>query len=66
MSLLELLNLQGFIIVCAIFIPLERLFALHKDQRIFRKDWWNDLLYVFVNKLFIQAGLLVSIPRSQK
>ena len=61
MSLLELLNLQGFIIVCAIFIPLERLFALHKEQRIFRKGWWNDLIYVFVNKLFIQAGLLVII-----
>ena len=61
MRLLELFNLQGFIVVCAIFIPLERLFALHKEQKIFRKGWWNDLIYVFVNKLFIQAGLLVII-----
>jgi sterol desaturase/sphingolipid hydroxylase (fatty acid hydroxylase superfamily) len=61
MDLLSLLNLQGFIVVCAIFVPLERLFALHKDQRIFRRGWPNDLIYVFVNKLVIQAGLLIVI-----
>lgn len=60
-DLLGLLNLQGFIVVCAIFIPLERLFALHKGQPIFRRGWWNDLIYVFFNRLVIQAGLLIVI-----
>jgi len=60
-NLVNLLNLQGFIVVCAIFVPLERIFALHKDQRIFRRGWRNDLIYVFLNRLVIQVGLLIVI-----
>jgi sterol desaturase/sphingolipid hydroxylase (fatty acid hydroxylase superfamily) len=60
-ALLSFFNVQGLILVCLIFIPLERLFSLHKEQGVFRKWWWNDLIYVFVNRIFIYVGMLVLI-----
>ena len=50
-------DLRGFLLACIIFIPLERLLALHKEQHVFRKWWWNDLIYVFANRILISAGL---------
>src|SRR5690242_10575140 len=60
-ALLSFFNVQALILVCLIFIPLERLFSLHKEQGVFRKWWWNDLIYVFVNRIFIYVGMLVLI-----
>jgi sterol desaturase/sphingolipid hydroxylase (fatty acid hydroxylase superfamily) len=56
-DLLAFFDLRGFLLACVIFVPLERLLALHREQHIFRKWWWNDLIYVFVNRIFINAGL---------
>jgi sterol desaturase/sphingolipid hydroxylase (fatty acid hydroxylase superfamily)/protein-S-isoprenylcysteine O-methyltransferase Ste14 len=47
-----------FILAC-IFIPLERLLPLHPEQRILRRDWLNDLVYVLVNGFVIRAGFTV-------
>jgi sterol desaturase/sphingolipid hydroxylase (fatty acid hydroxylase superfamily) len=44
-----------FILAC-IFIPLERLTALHPEQRTLRRDWVNDVVYVLVNGFLIRAG----------
>jgi len=52
-------DLRGFLLACVIFVPLERLLALHKEQHVFRKWWWNDLIYVFVNRSIISAGVIV-------
>lgn len=41
-----------------IFIPIERGFALRKDQKILRKGWRTDLMYFFVSHLLIQFILL--------
>jgi sterol desaturase/sphingolipid hydroxylase (fatty acid hydroxylase superfamily) len=60
-GLLRFFDLRGFLLVCIIFVPLERLLALHPGQRVFRKWWWNDLIYVVFNRLFINAGLGVLI-----
>jgi sterol desaturase/sphingolipid hydroxylase (fatty acid hydroxylase superfamily) len=60
-ALLSFFNVLALILVCLIFIPLERLFSLHKEQGVFRKWWWNDLIYLFVNRIFIYAGMLVLI-----
>ncbi len=49
----------GFIFVALIFIPLERFFALHKEQRVFRKGWFNDVIHFFVNQFLIQAGVFI-------
>ena len=55
------LNLKGILIVCLIFIPLERLLAMHPLQRIFRRGWWNDVIYLFVNGWLIKLGILIMI-----
>jgi sterol desaturase/sphingolipid hydroxylase (fatty acid hydroxylase superfamily)/protein-S-isoprenylcysteine O-methyltransferase Ste14 len=47
-----------FVLAC-IFIPLERLLPLHAEQRIMRRDWLNDLVYVLVNGFVIRAGFTV-------
>lgn len=45
-----------------IFIPLERLFALHR-QRIFRKGWQTDLKHFFVSHAGVQLlSFAVLIP----
>jgi lathosterol oxidase len=38
----------------AIFVPLERLFALRPEQPVFRAQWAVDLSYFFVNTLLIE------------
>jgi lathosterol oxidase len=45
-----LLNLIGY---CALFVPLERLFARQPEQPIFRRHWRTDLSYFFVSTLFV-------------
>jgi sterol desaturase/sphingolipid hydroxylase (fatty acid hydroxylase superfamily) len=57
----EWLNLKGVLIACLIFIPLERLLAMHPLQRIFRRGFWNDLIYLFVNGWLIKLGILIII-----
>lgn len=37
---------KGFIILAAIFIPIERIFALH-NQKVFRRAWKTDVIYFF-------------------
>lgn len=54
-------NLRGFLLACLVFIPLERLLALREEQQIFRKWWWNDLIYVFANRLIISLVLGVLV-----
>jgi sterol desaturase/sphingolipid hydroxylase (fatty acid hydroxylase superfamily) len=47
------------LILAVIFVPLERLFALH-PQRVFRKAIGVDLGYYFLNSLL--TGVLLSVP----
>jgi sterol desaturase/sphingolipid hydroxylase (fatty acid hydroxylase superfamily) len=45
------------LMVIVVFVPLERLFALHKEQKIFRKGWRTDALYLLLNGIFIGTGI---------
>lgn len=45
------LNILGFSLL---FIPLEKLFPLRSNQRVFRQHWRTDLAYFFVSHLFVQ------------
>lgn len=55
--LLELVRLCVWLLILSIlFIPLERLFALH-PQRVFRKGMGADLGYYFINSLLPAAAL---------
>jgi sterol desaturase/sphingolipid hydroxylase (fatty acid hydroxylase superfamily) len=55
------LNLKGVLIACLIFIPLERLLAMHAHQSIFRRGWWNDVIYLFVNGWLIKLGIFITV-----
>ncbi|MFN4154676.1 MAG: sterol desaturase family protein [Paracoccaceae bacterium] len=48
-----------FILAC-IFIPLERLYPLHDDQPILRRDWKNDLFYMLFNGIVVRTGFTVA------
>jgi len=37
-----------------LFVPLERMFALRPEQRLFRTEWREDLFYYLVSSLFVQ------------
>ena len=45
-------------------MPLERLFALRREQKLFRRGWANDLIFLLVNGLIIKLGLLAVIAAS--
>lgn len=44
-----------------IFTPLERAFALHKEQKIFREGWRTDVVHFLLNRFLTDAGTFVVI-----
>lgn len=59
---MDLLNLKGLLLAILVFVPLERLFSLHHDQKLLRRFWRSDLIfYVLLNGLLVRLGLGVAI-----
>ena len=50
----------GLAILAVIFIPLERLFALH-PRRVLRRGWRTDVVHFLVNGTVLRIGMLVSV-----
>lgn len=50
----------GLVILAIIFVPLEKILALH-PQRVMRKDWRTDLAHFFVNNVITNALLIVPV-----
>lgn len=57
-----LLNLMFW---SAIFIPLERVFALRPEQPVFRHGWRTDMVYFFVSSLLIQFTTILTIKPAE-
>jgi lathosterol oxidase len=51
----------NLIVYSAVFIPLERLFALRVGQAVFRRQWLVDLTYFFVNSLLIEILTILTL-----
>jgi lathosterol oxidase len=51
----------NLLLYSAIFIPLERLFALRDDQPVFRRHWLVDLTYFFINSLLIEVLTVLTL-----
>ncbi|MCW5961147.1 MAG: sterol desaturase family protein [Pyrinomonadaceae bacterium] len=51
----------GFVVLLAVFTTLERAFALHKEQSVFRKGWRTDVAHFFLNRFLIDAGSFVVV-----
>jgi sterol desaturase/sphingolipid hydroxylase (fatty acid hydroxylase superfamily) len=67
---MDTFGLKVILITCLVFVPLERLFALHREQKIFRRGWGNDLIFLVFNgilvKLLFLAVIAVSIFAIEK
>jgi sterol desaturase/sphingolipid hydroxylase (fatty acid hydroxylase superfamily) len=50
----------GLVLVALIFVPLEKLWALH-PQRTFRKGWASDVVHFVVNNLLSTIGIVVAV-----
>lgn len=51
----------NLVLYSAVFIPLERFFALRPDQPVFRGEWVVDLTYFFVNAVLIEVLTLLTL-----
>jgi sterol desaturase/sphingolipid hydroxylase (fatty acid hydroxylase superfamily) len=53
--------LKGILLTALIFVPLERMLARHPEQRVFRRGWMNDMIYLLLNGQVILfcLGILV-------
>src|SRR5690348_5514737 len=58
---MNLFDYKLLLITALIFIPLERLLPLHQGQRIFRRGWQTDVIYLLLNSILIKLGLLAVI-----
>jgi sterol desaturase/sphingolipid hydroxylase (fatty acid hydroxylase superfamily) len=54
-------GLKVIFAACIVFLPLERLFALRREQKIFRRHWANDLICFTLNGVFVKFGLFAVI-----
>ena len=51
----------SLLLYSAVFIPLERLFALRAEQPVFRRQWVIDLTYFFINSLLIEILAILTL-----
>jgi sterol desaturase/sphingolipid hydroxylase (fatty acid hydroxylase superfamily) len=54
-------GVKVILITCLVFLPLERIIPLHPQQKIFRRNWTNDLVFLILNGLLTKLGLLAII-----
>ena len=57
---MNLIDLQILAIAALIFIPLERLFPLHRENKTLRPGFGVDVLHVFISGFLIRAGLVAT------
>jgi sterol desaturase/sphingolipid hydroxylase (fatty acid hydroxylase superfamily) len=50
----------GLVVLTAVFIPLEKAFAL-RPQRVLRRRWATDVVHFVVNNLVTTAGIVVAV-----
>ncbi|UCI07291.1 sterol desaturase family protein [Mesorhizobium sp. B1-1-8] len=58
---MTLFNYKALLIAALIFIPIEHLFALRPGQKIFRKAFFNDLIYALFNSVPTTVGLIAIV-----
>lgn len=48
-----------------LFVPLERLSPLKRDQRLFRTEWREDLFYYFISSMMVQILTFLAMAPSE-
>ena len=56
----DYLGLTIFVILVAVFVPLERLAPFH-DQPVLRRNWSHDLSFYLINRIVVYGGGLLMI-----
>jgi lathosterol oxidase len=51
----------NLLLYSAVFVPLERLFALRAGQPVFRRHWTVDLTYFFVNSVLVEILTILTL-----
>jgi sterol desaturase/sphingolipid hydroxylase (fatty acid hydroxylase superfamily) len=51
----------GLIVGALIFIPLERIFALHRTQKIFRRAWLTDIAHFLFTRTLANIATIVFV-----
>jgi sterol desaturase/sphingolipid hydroxylase (fatty acid hydroxylase superfamily) len=51
----------GIALLFLLFVPIEKLFALRRGQKVFRKGLFTDLTHLLVNNLLITVGVIVFV-----
>jgi sterol desaturase/sphingolipid hydroxylase (fatty acid hydroxylase superfamily) len=50
----------ALLVLAAVFIPLEKAFAL-RPQKVFRRGWGSDLVHFVVNNFFTLVGIVIVV-----
>ena len=58
--MLALFDFKAILITALIFIPLEMLLPSRREQKLLRRHWRNDGIYLIFNSAVIKLGLLVA------
>lgn len=48
-------------VLFVIFAPVERMFALRQEQKIFRKGWRTDILHFLFNRFLVDVGSFLAV-----
>nr|WP_310522969.1 sterol desaturase family protein [Polymorphobacter sp.] len=59
--MMDLIEWRAILVLALIFVPLERLLPIRREQRIFRRHWVNDTVYLLFNGILIKLGFLLLI-----
>lgn len=57
----NLIDLKAILIVALIFVPIELLIPRRAKQKVFRKHWLNDVVYLLLNGILINFGMVVVV-----
>jgi len=60
-TVFDLIDLKAVLIVALIFIPLEQLLPLHREQAMTRRHWLNDVFYLLFNGILVKFGMLAVV-----
>ncbi len=57
-DLAAMFQLRTILVAALILVPLERVFALHREQKVLRRSWRNDVFYQVFNRWPIGLAML--------
>lgn len=61
---MDIFGIKSLCIALLIFMPLERVFTLRTEQKIFRAGWLNDAVYALANGALTKSFLILVIAGS--